>query len=78
MITRLLLRMIMIPVFCVLALASVFLKAIEKVSSWALVIFWFVMVIASVFIIMEKQYWQLAIVGISVAGSFAIMFAVMD
>ncbi|WP_029232947.1 hypothetical protein [Butyrivibrio sp. VCB2006] len=77
MITRLLLRMIMIPVFCVLALVSVFLKAIEKVSSWALVIFWLVMVVAAVFIIMEKQYWQLAIVGISVAGSFAIMFAVV-
>ena len=77
MITRLLLRMIMIPVFCVLALVSVFLKAIEKVSSWALVIFWLVMVVAAVFIIMEKQYWQLTIVGISVAGSFAIMFAVV-
>lgn len=77
MITRLLLRMIMIPVFCVLALVSVFLKTIEKVSSWALTIFWLVMGIAAVFIIMEQQYWQLAIVGISVAGSFAIMFAVV-
>jgi len=77
MITRLLLRMIMIPVFCVLALVSIFLKAIEKVSSWALVIFWLVMVVAAVFIIMEKQYWQLTIVGISIAGSFAIMFAVV-
>ena len=77
MITRLLLRMIMIPVFFVLALVSVFLKVLEKVSSWALTIFWIVLGVAAVFIIMEHQYWQLAIVGISVVGSFAIVFAVV-
>ena len=77
MITRLLLRMIMIPVFFVLALVSVFLKILEKASSIALTIFWIVLGVAAVFIIMEQQYWQLAIVGISVGGSFVIMFAVV-
>ena len=69
MLTRLLLRIILIPVFMLIIVAKIALKIVNKLGSYAVTLFWFVLAVAAFFIIKEQQYWQLAIVGISVVVS---------
>lgn len=69
MLTRLLLRIILIPVFMLIIAVRIALKIVNKLGSYAVTLFWFVLAVAAFFIIKEQQYWQLAIVGISVVVS---------
>ena len=69
MLTRLLLRIILIPVFMLIITVRIALKIVNKLGSYAVTLFWFVLAVAAFFIIKEQQYWQLAIVGISVVVS---------
>ena len=69
MLTRLLIRIILIPVFMLIIAARIALKIVNKLGSYAVTLFWFVLAVAAFFIIKEQQYWQLAIVGISIVVS---------
>ena len=75
MMTNFLLRMILLPVFLIVIAARLALKIVNKLGAYAVTLFWFVLAVATFFIIKEQQYWQLAIVGISVAFSLAALTA---
>lgn len=74
---KILLRMVLLPVFALIGIARLLLKLGTKVYSWAIGIFWFLLLLASVMIVTSHQYGQLAIVGGAAVISFAVLFVIM-
>ena len=74
---KILLRMVLLPVFALIGIARLLLKLGTKVYSWAIGIFWFLLLLASVMIVTSHQYGQLAIVGGAAVISFAVLFIIM-
>ena len=74
---KILLRMVLLPVFALIGIARLLLKLGTKVYSWAIGIFWLLLLLASVMIVTSHQYGQLAIVGGAVVISFAVLFVIM-
>lgn len=74
---KILLRMLLLPVFALIGIARLLLKLGTKVYSWAIGIFWILLLLASVMIVTSHQYGQLAIVGGAAAISFAVLFVIM-
>ena len=74
---KILLRMVLLPVFALIGIARLLLKLGTKVYSWAIGFFWLLLILASVMIVTSHQYGQLAIVGGAAAISFAVLFVIM-
>ncbi|MEE1257307.1 MAG: hypothetical protein UHN47_12450 [Lachnospiraceae bacterium] len=74
---KILLRMLLLPVFALIGIARLVLKLGTKVYSWAIGIFWLLLLLASVMIVTSHQYGQLAIVGGAAVISFAVLFVIM-
>ena len=74
---RILLRVVLLPVFALIGIARLLLKLGTKVYSWAIGIFWLLLLLASVMIVTSHQYGQLAIVGGAAVISFAVLFVIM-
>lgn len=74
---KILLRMVLLPVFALIGIARLLLKLGTKVYSWAIGIFWLLLLLASVMIVASHQYGQLAIVGGAAVISFAVLFVIM-
>lgn len=74
---KILLRMVLLPVFALIGIARLLLKLGTKVYSWAIGIFWLLLLLASVMIVTSHQYGQLAIVGGVAVISFAVLFVIM-
>ena len=74
---KILLRMVLLPVFVLIGIARLLLKLGTKVYSWAIGIFWLLLLLASVMIVTSHQYGQLAIVGGAAVISFAVLFVIM-
>lgn len=74
---KILLRMVLLPVFALIGIARLLLKLGTKVYSWAIGIFWLLLLLASVMIVTSHQYGQLAIVGGAAVISFAVLFVIM-
>ena len=64
-------------VFALIGIARLLLKLGTKVYSWAIGIFWLLLLLASVMIVTSHQYGQLAIVGGAAVISFAVLFVIM-
>lgn len=77
MVMKLLLRMALLPVFALIGITRFALKLGTKVYSWAIGVFWLVLIFAAVMIVTSHQYGQLAIVGGAVVISFAVLFVIM-
>lgn len=69
--------MVLLPVFALIGIARLLLKLGTKVYSWAIGIFWLLLLLASVMIVTGHQYGQLAIVGGAAVISFAVLFVIM-
>ena len=74
---KILLRMVLLPVFALIGIARLLLKLGTKVYSWAIGVFWLLLLLASVMIVTSHQYGQLAIVGGAAVISFAVLFVIM-
>ena len=74
---KILLRMVLLPVFALIGIARLLLKLGTKVYSWVIGIFWLLLLLASVMIVISHQYGQLAIVGGAAVISFAVLFVIM-
>lgn len=77
MIAKILLRILMIPVFTVIGILRLMLKVGTKVYSWIIGLFWLLLILVSVLILTSHEYNQLGIVAAAWAASFAILFVIM-
>lgn len=74
---KILLRIVLLPVVVLIGIARLLLKLGTKVYSWAIGIFWLLLLLASVMIVTSHQYGQLAIVGGAAVISFSVLFVIM-
>ena len=74
---RLLLKVLFLPVFILIGILRAALKVGTKVCSWAIGWFWLLLVVATVMIVSDHAYGQLAIVGVSAVASFVVLFVII-